>query len=297
MTLRIITGISLTFLITVLLLFASTNLFFTFFFLVILLCTIEWSKINKIKYFTLIFNLSFVSLSILYLLILNHKIGNIYLTQNLTENIIKYFINLTPIWGLIFIKTLSSKKNNFSKFYLFLSGTFIFLNFMTAILDIRFNLTNQVSLEYVDLLRYPFLNNYKPGIILLSIIFLTALNDSGAYFLGKFFGKNKLAPNISPNKTIEGLIGGIVTGIVFSIFLYYYLYNIKISITNWIFIVFVLLIAGNLGDLFESKLKRVANVKDSGNILPGHGGMLDRLDSHLVVIPTFWFFMLNLVFK
>lgn len=294
MTLRIITGISLALLIAILLLFANTDVFIIFFFLVIVLCTIEWSNVNKIKYFSIIFNILFVSLSAPYLLTFNH---NHYIVQYSIGDIINFFINLAPLWGVIFIRLLILKKDNLSKVYLYLSGFFIFINFITAILDIRFNLTNQDSLEYVHLLRYSFLNNYKSGIILLSIIFLTALNDTGAYFVGKFFGKNKLAPNISPNKTIEGLIGGIALGIVFSVFLYYYLYNIKISIIYWALISFILLIVGNLGDLVESKLKRVANVKDSGNILPGHGGILDRLDSHLVVIPTFWFFMLNLVFQ
>jgi len=292
---RIITGVFLAAIIALLLLFGSTSVFSVFLYLVIFICSVEWSNLNSTKYFGLIFNVFYITIATIFLLFISYNHNNLYITKNLAQTFINFFINLTPIWALIFIRTLLIK-NKFTKAYLYFSGFFIFINFSVAILDIKFNLTNQSSLEYINFLKYPWLNTYKSGIILLSVIFLTALNDSGAYFIGKLFGKNKLAPNISPNKTIEGLIGGIVTSIIFSIFLYYYLFNINISIVNWILIILTLMIFANLGDLVESKLKRVANIKDSGNILPGHGGMLDRLDSHLVVIPTFWFFMLNMTF-
>jgi phosphatidate cytidylyltransferase len=110
--------------------------------------------------------------------------------------------------------------------------------------------------------------------------------DVGAYFAGKNFGKTKLAPVVSPNKTWEGAIGGLILANVVGIALALIL-DLQL---NWLqFVVFLILIVALsvIGDLFESMLKRRANIKDSSNILPGHGGLLDRLDSTLSVAPFF----------
>ncbi len=112
--------------------------------------------------------------------------------------------------------------------------------------------------------------------------------DSGAYFVGRKLGRRKMAPNVSPNKSMEGLAGGLVTGllvvVVISVF--------KLQLTGTALFAFVALSAltilvSVLGDLFESMLKRRAGVKDSGTILPGHGGILDRIDSLLSATPIF----------
>ncbi len=112
--------------------------------------------------------------------------------------------------------------------------------------------------------------------------------DSGAYFVGRKLGRVKMAPNVSPNKSMEGLAGGLVTGllVVFGISIF------KLQLTGIALVAFVILSAVTilvsvLGDLFESMLKRRANVKDSGTILPGHGGILDRIDSLLSATPIF----------
>ena len=109
--------------------------------------------------------------------------------------------------------------------------------------------------------------------------------DSAAFFVGRRFGKHKLAPKTSPNKTIEGAIGGMLfTGI------YCFIYGILILQTSnlWVVLVVPLVVGtiGQVGDLFESYLKRGAGIKDSSNLLPGHGGVLDRFDSILFVAPT-----------
>ncbi|CAK8053740.1 phosphatidate cytidylyltransferase [Eupransor demetentiae] len=111
------------------------------------------------------------------------------------------------------------------------------------------------------------------------------ITDSGAYLFGRKFGKNKLAPNISPNKTWEGSIGGSLTAVV--VVPTVYALNGWLAYSFWEMVCFalVLSIAGQIGDLIESALKRYFKVKDSGNILPGHGGILDRFDSTLVVMP------------
>lgn len=121
--------------------------------------------------------------------------------------------------------------------------------------------------------------------------------DSGAYFAGTFFGKHKLCPEISPKKTIEGLIGGIVTtAIIFVVFNAVYVNFIsseKLHV-NYILLAFagaVCALIGTVGDLSASMIKRQCGIKDYGNIMPGHGGMMDRFDSVLFVMPTFYAFL------
>ena len=124
--------------------------------------------------------------------------------------------------------------------------------------------------------------DYNPNILLGAFI-LVWVNDSFAYLVGKNFGKHKLLERISPNKTIEGFIGGVVFTILASILIsQFYTF---FSVTLWIITALIISIFGTLGDLVESKFKREAGVKDSGNIMPGHGGILDRLDSVIFVIP------------
>jgi phosphatidate cytidylyltransferase len=117
------------------------------------------------------------------------------------------------------------------------------------------------------------------------VIAITWTNDIFAFFIGKFFGRHKLAVNISPNKTIEGLLGGIIFSVMLSI-----LFSIlfKFSMLKYIFFSIILSISGTIGDLVESVIKREANVKDSGYFLPGHGGFLDRVDSLILNIPIYF---------
>jgi phosphatidate cytidylyltransferase len=109
--------------------------------------------------------------------------------------------------------------------------------------------------------------------------------DTGAWFFGKNFGKNKLWPKVSPNKTIEGLVGGSLTsGVVGGIF-YQILFG-KMSVQLFFFFVF-LGVMSQVGDLIQSKLKRQCDIKDSSNLIPGHGGVYDRIDSLIFLTPFF----------
>jgi phosphatidate cytidylyltransferase len=112
--------------------------------------------------------------------------------------------------------------------------------------------------------------------------------DTGAYFTGRKIGKRKLWPEISPNKTVEGFIGGIVYAIIFACIFQYFV-PIASSYMILILVTLVASIVGQLGDLVESALKRQYDVKDSGKLLPGHGGILDRFDSLLFVLPLLHF--------
>lgn len=122
-------------------------------------------------------------------------------------------------------------------------------------------------------------------IFALLVIWMT---DTGAYFIGRKIGKRKLWPDISPNKTIEGFVGGILSAVVFAC-LFQAIYPITSSYLILIGVTIVASIIGQLGDLVESALKRHYDVKDSGTILPGHGGILDRFDSLLFVLPLLHF--------
>ena len=128
---------------------------------------------------------------------------------------------------------------------------------------------------------------YKPGIPLALFIFLWC-NDVGAYCTGCTIGKHKLFERISPKKTWEGSIGGAVLTIVAAILIYRLLHPMYmyLPLTGWIIMALIVVISGTLGDLTESLIKREMGIKDSGKILPGHGGMLDRFDSALLAIPA-----------
>jgi phosphatidate cytidylyltransferase len=126
----------------------------------------------------------------------------------------------------------------------------------------------------------------------LEVIFLFILiwsSDTFAYLVGKFFGKNKMAPKISPKKTWEGYIGGVVLTLVLSYFVEQYQPQLR---GNWMVVGFLIAAFAPLGDLVESQLKRNFGVKDSGNIIPGHGGVLDRLDSFLICVPVVYLYFI-----
>lgn len=125
--------------------------------------------------------------------------------------------------------------------------------------------------------------SYNP-ILPLSIFVFLWLNDTGAYCFGSLFGKHRLFERISPKKSWEGSIGGGVFSIIAAIVMAHYFPFMSISI--WIGLALTVVIFGTLGDLTESLLKRTIGIKDSGNILPGHGGMLDRFDSTLMAVPA-----------
>jgi len=124
--------------------------------------------------------------------------------------------------------------------------------------------------------------------LVLLAVGVTWFNDSFAYAIGRFIGRHKLAPRISPNKTIEGAIGGLVGSVLFAIGVK--IYNPEwLSLRDAVILGVVIGVAGQLGDLLESAVKRDLRVKDSGRILPGHGGVLDRFDSiFLAGVVAYW---------
>lgn len=148
------------------------------------------------------------------------------------------------------------------------------------------------SLLYVGVGFYSFLQVREAGLsYIFYALFLIWATDSGAYFIGRAFGKRKLWEHISPNKTVEGAIGGVLCALL-AVSVYEWLSPFAPSFLLLLIATVVLSIFGQLGDLVESAFKRHYGVKDSGAILPGHGGILDRFDSLLFILPILHLFYL-----
>ena len=137
----------------------------------------------------------------------------------------------------------------------------------------------------------PEFGTFYSNILPCAIIFSIWINDTMAYIVGSLIGKTPFS-KISPKKTWEGTVGGAVLCIIVIALLGYFIPIAKVlPVKHWIAIAALCAIFGTIGDLFESKLKRMANVKDSGSIMPGHGGFLDRFDSLLFAAPAVWIYV------
>ncbi|MEY8758496.1 phosphatidate cytidylyltransferase [Chryseobacterium tongliaoense] len=148
-----------------------------------------------------------------------------------------------------------------------------------------------VALPFSFALGLPKYSSYE-NTFSLEVLFLFVLiwsSDTFAYLTGKFFGKHKMAPKISPKKTWEGYAGGVILTLVLSYFIERYQHDLR---GNWMVVGFLVASFAPLGDLVESQLKRTFGVKDSGNIIPGHGGVLDRLDSFLICAPVVYLYFI-----
>jgi len=156
-------------------------------------------------------------------------------------------------------------------------------------------LLGYITLPFVFIVKISFgTNDYNPKIII-GLFILIWTNDTFAYLVGKSIGKHKLFERVSPKKTIEGFLGGVVFAAFagFLISKFYIQPNPAFSsksILIWTIIALIVSVFGTIGDLIESKFKRIAGVKDSGSIMPGHGGILDRLDSVIFVAPIIFLF-------
>lgn len=179
---------------------------------------------------------------------------------------VKYLSLLIVAVFLIFIAELYRKKNN-------------------PFRQIAFTLLGVLWIG-LPLSLIPFLVSLKGGFnpeILAGCFYLVWANDTGAYLTGRKFGKHKLFERISPKKTWEGAVGGVILALAlcYPIAQYYTV----LPLIDWAVLGVLVALTGNFGDLVESLYKRSKNIKDSGTILPGHGGILDRIDSLLLVIP------------
>lgn len=179
-------------------------------------------------------------------------------------------------------------------FFIFLKE--LFRNHTTPIANIAYTLLGiiYVALPMTLLYELSFINNNQFGgdynyQIVLGFFFLLWANDTGAYLVGRKLGRTKLFERISPKKTWEGSLGGAIMGLGIG-----YL-NAQIfpdlSLVNWLVVALLVVIFGSLGDLVESMFKRSLNIKDSGKLLPGHGGLLDRFDGIFIAAPIVYTYL------
>jgi len=252
----------------------STESFFILFGIFLLLAVVEFChliQLNKI--------ISLLIAIIIYLFFyeINLKQDNLFSDEvahyaSLSALLVTLLVSIKGI--LFLFDTKEVKTNTLSK-YVYLIG--------------------YIVLPFVFITKIPFgEKGYNPKIII-SIFILIWTNDTFAFIVGKSIGKRKLFERVSPKKTIEGFIGGIVFAVLASYIISRYYFDpkesyFKKSVVIWMTIALIVSVFGTIGDLIESKFKRAAGVKDSGAIMPGHGGILDRLDSVIFVAPIIFLF-------
>lgn len=135
-----------------------------------------------------------------------------------------------------------------------------------------------------------YLYELERSLILIAVM-ISVATDAFAFFAGKVLGRNKIFPIISPNKTLEGTIGGVVSSVVINSLMITLIFQNSLKTLDVIMItlmIFICAVAAVFGDLLISSIKRQANLKDTGSLIPGHGGLLDRIDSHILCIPVFF---------
>jgi len=209
----------------------------------------------------------------------------------------KFLINI-PV-AIIFILTFTTGSlfNIISLILIFIISCFIFSlltykNFKKEFINIAKFLVANFYITLFTCFSILILNNFKSGREYLMLLLVIAWStDSFAYIIGKNFGKNKLYPILSPNKTVEGALGGIFFSIISALIFNFFI--TKIPFLKCLILITIVSVFCVLGDLFESMIKRIYNVKDSGNILPGHGGLLDRIDSLFLSSPIFYILLKN----
>lgn len=230
-----------------------------------LICLAEFKKLINLKSF-----LPYIIFTVMYFifgywqLVMNSIEGLGQATQIL--QVITIFVQLLLIKDLFSEKKIPlfrAKRYIITTFYL--SSSFVFLILIA----------NHMTI-------------FSPKLILGCFI-LIWVNDSFAYVVGKNFGRQKLFPSVSPKKTVEGFLGGLFFACVSSYFIA--IFTETLNFNKWLVLSIIISTIGTLGDLIESKFKRQANVKDSGVIMPGHGGLFDRFDSIIFAAPFIYLFL------
>jgi len=263
----------------------STESFIILFGIFLVIATYEFCNLVKInKYFAILFVSLFYA--IVSLISFYRPETENYLSKLLNESIL-ITLNTDNLFSVLLVITL-----------LVAIKCIVFLFDDTQIiskLSKYIYLIGYIMLPFLFIVKISFgIATYNPKIII-GLFILIWTNDTFAYLVGKSIGKHKLFERISPKKTIEGFFGGVVFAALagFLISKFYIQPTPEFSsksILIWMIIALIVSIFGTIGDLIESKFKRIAGVKDSGSIMPGHGGVLDRLDSVIFVAPVIYLF-------
>lgn len=235
------------------------------FFIFGVICLAEFNKLIQLKSI-----IPFIIFTILYF-IFGYWQSIMNSTQGLDEatrilQVVTIFVQLILIKDLFSEKVIplfKTKRFILTTFYL--SSAFVFL-----------------------ILIANYKNEFTPKLLFGSFI-IVWVNDTFAYLIGKNFGRQKLFPSVSPKKTVEGFLGGLLFSCVASYFIA--TFTKTLNFNNWLILAVIISVIGTIGDLIESKFKRQASVKDSGVIMPGHGGLLDRFDSIIFAAPFIYLFL------
>ena len=247
------------------LVFFSTSAFVSFIILVVLIAGWEWSGLSRIE--SVSGQLLFLLGLLLSMLLASDYVG-IYSQFN---QLLSYQIcfSVMILWAVIFLWL-----QGYPSSAILWSSRPVMLVLGLVLLTVTWvALASIISLE-------------NGRFLLLLAVVIIILADVGGYMAGKLFGRHKLAPTISPGKTWEGLLGGMVLQALLVVILV--LSFADINVLNLCLLVFPVAICSVIGDLFESMLKRHRGIKDSSNLLPGHGGFLDRLDGVMAALPMFF---------
>jgi len=261
---RIVSGVVYIFFLISSILYSKIS-FLALFFVMMLLCLYEFMKMIRLK-----------SVFPYIIGILTYIFGNILSVEDVPSKVIfQYagvllFLTIFCSFGWILLAKKEEIVSHLGK--IFLSVIYIIVPFVLMV-------------------QIPFINaddSYAKNTIL-GVFILIWTNDSFAYLIGKNFGKIKLLERISPNKTVEGFIGGMIACFVMSYFIAQYFTTL--SLTQWIVLAALVSVFGVLGDLIESMFKRQGGIKDSSNLIPGHGGFLDRFDSVIFAAPFIFIYL------
>lgn len=242
-------------------------------FIICMISAKEWNKLSGLSSYK-----QHVCIMILYSLLLLLIGSTVFIYQSISEIfIIRCILLISLIWWtvtlflIIYYPYSAIFWKNSNKLKL-IFGMLAIIPFFCGMLSLRQH-------HYTE-------DNFIGSLWIFYVILLVWSIDSGAYIFGYILGRHKLIPNVSPNKTWEGLIGGLFISMLFA-----YLFNKYVSLNIKYFTLIICslitMLSSILGDLTESMLKREAGMKDSGNLIPGHGGILDRIDSLIAAIPIF----------
>jgi phosphatidate cytidylyltransferase len=240
---------------------SSEFIFISLFFLIGFVCLLELEKLLRLKSYAL------YAVHALFFILFSYIKFNANATLILL--CITIFVNLFLAKDLLFIKKIPVfEKKKYIILIFYLISSMVFLTLIPT-----------------------YSGSFRPELIV-GVFVLIWTNDTFAYIVGKNFGKNKLYKQISPNKTIEGFIGGLIFSCIAGYFIYYFTHYLNFQ--SWLGMAIILSVFGTLGDLIQSKFKRQAGVKDSGKLMPGHGGLFDRLDSIIFSSPFVYAYLLIL---
>ena len=256
---RILTAIPLAAFVGWIIFFQPTAIFFYFLLFIILISGYEWARLAGVKNF---------SLRIVFACMMTFTVWGV---QQYVPDSVRWMIYVAVLWWVIITIYLKFAKPKAESSDLKVDKLFIAFIVLPAAAFAMHQI--HAMAQGADWLFYA-----------LSLVWVA---DIGAYFSGKKFGKNKLAPHISPGKTKEGLVGAVIATSIYTLLASYYFELATETAALLVLLSIILTIISVTGDLYISFLKREAGLKDSGNILPGHGGILDRIDSVLAAMPVF----------